>query len=254
MKQQLFSTILVAGLFSGIVNAQNMDIPVLYKTIQVSGLNIFYREAGTPGKPVLLLLHGFPSSSKMFEKLFPLLSDRYHLIAPDYPGFGYSDAPPPSRFAYTFDHIADIVDSFTKALNLTSYSMYVQDYGGPVGFRLITKHNAKPTSLIIQNAVSHEAGLGPLWETRRAFWKDRAAHEEQLKTNFTSLEATRQRHVGTNPHPERIDPDGWMDEYAFLTRPGQAARLVILDAGHFALDEVPAQIGNEINTFLSSNN
>ena len=194
----------------------------VYKTIKVDGLNIFYREAGSPNAPTILFLHGFPSSSRMFQGLFPLLADRYHLIAPDYPGFGHSDAPPPSSFKYTFDHLADIMADFAKAISLPTCTVYMQDYGGPIGMRLLTTGRIQAGSIIIQNAVSHEEGLSSLWGPRRAFWKDRVANEEAVKKNFTSLEATRQRHIGTTPHPEHIDPDTWTDEYAFLTIPGQS--------------------------------
>ena len=194
-----------------------------YRWLTVDGLRLFYREAGPPGAPVVLLLHGFPSSSRMYGGLMPLLADRYRLIAPDYPGFGHSDAPDPRSFAYTFDHIASVTDQFIAALGLERYVLFVQDYGGPVGFRLALAHPERVQALIIQNAVAHEEGLGPLWETRRQFWRDRAGNEAKLRANFTSLEATRQRHLGTSPHPERYDPDSWTDEFAFLSRPGMAA-------------------------------
>jgi len=193
----------------------------LYKTTRVNGLTIFYREAGDPAKPVLLLLHGFPSNSRMFENLIPLLSDRYRCIAPDFPGFGFSDAPDPDQFAYTFDHLAEIIRAFTDSLHLNSYHLYLQDYGGPIGFRLILAEPQRVKKIIIQNAVSHKEGLSPLWAVRKAFWRDRKTYEAQVRQNFTSLEAARQRHVGTSPHPEHINPDTWNDEYAFLTRPGQ---------------------------------
>jgi pimeloyl-ACP methyl ester carboxylesterase len=194
-----------------------------HRFISVDGVRIFYREAGPTDAPVILLLHGFPSSSRMFASLMPLLADRYRLIAPDYPGFGHSDAPDPQAFAYSFDHLAAVVDRLTVVLALRRYVLFMQDYGGPVGFRLALAHPERVQALVIQNAVAHEQGLGPLWETRRAFWRDRAAHEEKLRQNFTSLEATKQRHIGASPHPEGYDPDLWIDEYAFLNRPGQAA-------------------------------
>jgi pimeloyl-ACP methyl ester carboxylesterase len=159
----------------------------------------------------------------MFAALIELLADRYHLIAPDYPGFGHSDAPGPQAFAYTFDHLAAVVDGFTVALNLRRYVLFMQDYGGPVGFRLAMAHPERVQALVIQNAVAHEEGLGPLWEIRRAYWRDRGAYEEKLRANLTSLEAAKQRHLGTSPHPQRYDPDSWTDEYAFLSRPGEAA-------------------------------
>jgi pimeloyl-ACP methyl ester carboxylesterase len=195
--------------------------PTVYKTISVKDLKIFYREAGSPDKPTLLLLHGFPSNSRMFETLIPLLSDRYHCIAPDLPGFGFSEAPPASTFNYSFDHLAEYLKAFTDSLHLTSYHLYLQDYGGPIGFRLILAAPEKVKAIVIQNAVAHEEGLSALWTVRKAFWRDRKTYEEQVRQNFTSLEAAKQRHIGTSPHPERINPDTWNDEYAFLTRPGQ---------------------------------
>jgi pimeloyl-ACP methyl ester carboxylesterase len=196
--------------------------PIYYRSVRVDGVSISYREAGRPDAPTILLLHGFPSSSRMYEPLLARLSDRYRLVAPDYPGFGHSDAPAAKDFSYTFDHLADITQHFTEALGLRHYVLYVQDYGGPVGMRLALRHPERVDALIVQNAVAHEDGLGPLWEKRRQFWKDRAANEAALRENFLSLAATRQRHVGSNPHPETIDPDRWTDEFAFLSRPGEA--------------------------------
>jgi pimeloyl-ACP methyl ester carboxylesterase len=141
-----------------------------YRTVKVDGLSIFYREAGNPDAPTLLLLHGFPSSSRMYEPLFSRLASHYHLVAPDYPGFGNSDAPSAKEFAYTFEHIAGVMDDFTNAIGLKRYVLYMQDYGGPVGMRLAVKHPDRVRALIIQNAVAHEDGLGPLWKPRRDFW------------------------------------------------------------------------------------
>ena len=193
-----------------------------YRTIQVDGLSIFYREAGPKGAPTILLLHGFPSSSRMFEPLFERLSTRYHLIAPDYPGFGHSDHPAPADFSYTFDHIATIIDHFVTAVGLEKYNLYLQDYGGPVGLRLAIAHPERVESLIIQNAVAHEDGLGPLWVTRRAFWADRSSNESALRANLISIAATKQRHVGNDPDVSRYNPDLWTDEFAFLSQPGEA--------------------------------
>ena len=199
-----------------------MKYPVYYRTVEVDGVSIFYREAGPKDAPTLLLLHGLPSSSRMFEPLFHRLADRYHFVAPDYPGFGHSDAPEPKSFSYTFDHIAQIIDRFTQSIGLTRYSLYMQDYGGPVGFRLTLAHPERIETLIIQNAVAHNEGLGKNWVTRRAFWADRATHEAALRTNLLSLETTRTRHVGSDPKIDRYDPDLWADEFDFLNQPGQA--------------------------------
>jgi pimeloyl-ACP methyl ester carboxylesterase len=195
---------------------------VSYHTADIQGLKIFYREAGPADAPTVLLLHGFPSSSRMWEPLLPLLADKYHLIAPDYPGFGNSSAPPPSNFNYTFDNLAGVMGELTAKLGLTDYVLFMQDYGGPVGFRMALAHPDRVRAIIIQNAVSHEQGLSPLWNARRRYWADPAHELDALKANFTSFDATRQRHIGTSPHPERYDPDAWTDEFAFLSRPGQA--------------------------------
>ncbi|MCA1474998.1 alpha/beta fold hydrolase [Bradyrhizobium sp. NBAIM08] len=209
------------------VRATNRDLrstrqSIAYRSIEIEGLEIFYREAGSVDAPTVLLLHGFPSSSRMWEPLLPLLADRYHLIAPDYPGFGHSSAPPTSDFTYTFDRLAQIMDTFVTKLGLAKYVLFVQDYGGLVGFRLALAHPERVRSIVVQNAVSHEQGLSSLWDARRRYWADPAGELDNLKANFTSLEATRLRHVGTSPHPERYDPDSWTDEHAFLSRPGQA--------------------------------
>jgi len=192
----------------------------VYKKVVVNGMQIFYREAGRKDAPTILLLHGFPSSSRMFNNLINLLSKDYHLIAPDYPGFGHSDYPSPTDFHYTFDNLADIVNKFTEVLNLEHYHLYLQDYGGPIGLRIAMAHPERITSIIIQNAVSHNEGLSPLWEKRKAFWRDSVTNSAALIANFTSPEATRQRHVGNSPHPETIDPDTWTDELAWLNSPG----------------------------------
>jgi pimeloyl-ACP methyl ester carboxylesterase len=192
-----------------------------YRTVQVDGLSIFYREAGPQDAPPILLLHGLPSSSRMFEPLFARLSDKFHMIAPDYPGFGHSDAPDPKQFAYTFDHIATIMEHFTEKVGLTHYTLYMQDYGGPVGFRMILAHPERVDALIVQDAVAHDTGLGANWKTRREFWADRATNEAAARKNLLSLETTRSRHVGDDPNLERHDPDLWYDEFAFLNRPGE---------------------------------
>lgn len=219
-------TVLSVLLLSGTAVAQSTrpaaDRHTAYRTIKVDGHSIFYREAGPKDAPTLLLLHGLPSSSRMFEPLFGRLADRFHLIAPDYPGFGHSDAPPPRDFDYTFDHLASVMTHFTEAVGLKRYSLYMQDYGGPVGFRMALAHPERVEALVVQNAVAHDEGLGALWKTRRAFWADRKPNEAALRTNLLSLETTRARHVGKDPNPERYDPDLWTDEYAFLSKPGQA--------------------------------
>jgi pimeloyl-ACP methyl ester carboxylesterase len=193
-----------------------------YRTINVDGLSIFYREAGPKDAPTILLLHGLPSSSRMFEPLLMRLAGQFHLVAPDYPGFGHSDAPAPTEFSYTFDNIAKVMDHFTEALKIPKYTLYMQDYGGPVGFRMALAHPDRLEAMIVQDAVAHNEGLGANWKTRRAFWADRASNEAALRTNLLSLDTTRTRHIGSDPNPEKYDPDLWTDEYAFLNKPGQA--------------------------------
>jgi pimeloyl-ACP methyl ester carboxylesterase len=199
-----------------------MQQPVFYRTVKVDGLSIFYRETGPEDAPTILLLHGLPSSSRMFQSLLTRLSDRYHLVAPDYPGFGHSDWPDPKQFDYTFDRIARVMDGFTEALGLSRYTLYMQDYGGPVGFRMVLTHPERVQALIVQDAVAHNEGLGENWKTRRAFWADRPAYDEALRKNLLSLAATKTRHVGDDPNIDLYDPDLWIDEYAFLNSPGQA--------------------------------
>jgi pimeloyl-ACP methyl ester carboxylesterase len=196
--------------------------PMSYRTVEIDGLSIFYREAGRKDAPALLLLHGLPSSSRMFEPLFARLSGHYHLIAPDYPGFGHSEWPDAKDFAYTFDRYAEVMNHFSEALGLPRYTLYMQDYGGPVGFRMALAHPERVEALIVQDAVAHNEGLGANWKTRRAFWSDRASNETALRRDLLSLEAARARHVGNDPDVERHDPDLWTDEFYFLNRPGQA--------------------------------
>jgi pimeloyl-ACP methyl ester carboxylesterase len=228
MHTMLRSLVTVAVLLTTVarLDAQRKETPmeqqVFYRTVKVDGLSIFYREAGPKDAATILLLHGLPSSSRMFQSLLTRLSDRYHLIAPDYPGFGHSDWPDPKEFAYTFDHIAAVMDDFTTTLGLTRYTLYMQDYGGPVGFRMTLADPERVQALIVQDAVSHNEGLGANWVTRRAFWADRAKNDDALKKNLLSMAATKTRHVGDDPNVELYDPDLWTDEYAFLNSPGQA--------------------------------
>jgi pimeloyl-ACP methyl ester carboxylesterase len=194
---------------------------IIYNYVKVDGLDIFYREAGPKDAPCILLLHGYPSSSRMFDPLLPLLNSKYHLIAPDYPGFGLSEAPSPASFAYTFDHLAKVIDDLTEVLGLSHYTLYLQDYGGPIGFRIAVEHPERVQALIVQNAVVHEEGLSPVWAPRRAYWANRAEYEPKIREGLLSVAAGVARHVGPRPNPERFNPDLWMDEIAFLKRPSE---------------------------------
>jgi pimeloyl-ACP methyl ester carboxylesterase len=212
--------LLALGQVSG--KEPTMTQPIFYRTIKVDDISIFYRETGPKDAPTILLLHGLPTSSRQFEPLFARLSDRFHLVAPDYPGFGHSDWPDPKKFSYTFDHIAEVMTHFTEALGLSRYTLYMHDYGGPVGFRMALAHPERVEALIVQDAAGHNEGLGANWKTRREFWKDRARNETALRNNLLSLQTTKTRHVGDDPDLGRYDPDLWTDEYYFLNQPGQA--------------------------------
>jgi pimeloyl-ACP methyl ester carboxylesterase len=196
------------------------ESPTSYHRVEVDGVGIFYREAGPKDAPVIVLLHGYPSSSRMYEPLLQRLAGRYRLIAPDYPGFGHSDAPPPERYSYTFDHLAETTEGFLKALKVDRYTLFMQDYGGPVGFRVAIRNPAAVQAIIVQNANAYREGLGAKWATIAEYWANRGEHDEQVD-KFTSLEGAKQRHLGTSSYPEHYDPDSWTDEYAFLSRPGQ---------------------------------
>jgi pimeloyl-ACP methyl ester carboxylesterase len=189
----------------------NPTTATTYKTINVNGLNVFYREAGPANAPTILLLHGFPSSSRMFDTLMPLLADRFHLVAPDYPGFGNSETPAPGKFNYTFDALTDIVGAFTTALHLDHYALYVQDYGGPVGYRLAVAHPERVTALIVQNAIAHEEGLGRLADQRTGFFLP-TAPQTKRSTAHSLLRSRRRNSVISAPHriPNATTPIyGW---------------------------------------------
>lgn len=201
---------------------QSNTSEVIYKTVEINGQSIFYREAGLTNKTTILFLHGFPSSSRMWQPLLESLSKDYHVIAPDYIGFGHSSQPSEDKFDYTFDNLATYIDRFITKLSLKKFIMVQQDYGGPIGMRIAEKNPEKIQAIIIQNAVSHKEGLSPLWDTRKAFWADKEKYYDAVKKNFISLEATKQRHIGNTPTPEKIDPDAYTDEYLFLNKPGMA--------------------------------
>jgi pimeloyl-ACP methyl ester carboxylesterase len=197
-------------------------IGTTYHSAQVDGLRLFYRLAGPADAPVLVLLHGFPSSSRMYEPLLRNLAHRYRLIAPDYPGFGHSEKPPAHMFDYTFDRLSASIRGLLRVLGIERYSLFLQDYGGPIGFRLAMLEPDRLATLIIQNANAYAEGLGPKWSGLARFWEDPVGHANEFD-RFISPEAARQRHVGDSPHPERYDPDLWTDEARWLAQSEQRA-------------------------------
>lgn len=193
---------------------------IRYRNIDVGGVRIFYREAGQPNAPVLLLLHGFPTSSHMYRELIPALADRYRAIAPDLPGFGFSDAPDRSTFKYSFDHLADVIDRFTEALGLDRYALYVFDYGAPIGFRLAVRHPDRITVMISQNGNAYLEGLSDGWNPIQTYWKDPSPKNRMALREFLTPEATRWQYTHGVQTLERLSPDTWTHDAALLARPG----------------------------------
>jgi pimeloyl-ACP methyl ester carboxylesterase len=193
---------------------------VHYRTATVDGVKVFYREAGPADGPVVLLLHGFPTSSHMFRNLIPTLADRYRVIAPDYPGFGQSEAPDHTRFAYTFGHYADLVDGLLGQLGAQSYAMYVMDYGAPVGYRLALKHPERVTGLIVQNGNAYDEGLREFWNPIKAYWADGSAKSREALSGLVTLPTTIFQYTDGVRDVSRISPDNWVHDQALLDRPG----------------------------------
>jgi len=189
------------------LSAPAQTIQTLHKSVKVNGLDIFYREAGPKTAPTVLLLHGFPTSSQMFRNLIPALADRYHVVAPDYPGFGNSSMPTVDKFDYSFDNLANVVEGFTQKLGLKKYSLYVMDYGAPVGFRLAAKHPERVQSLIVQNGNAYEEGLRDFWKPFRAYWKDRNAQTAKPLEGFLNIGATKWQYTDGTRNPSAISPD-----------------------------------------------
>ena len=194
---------------------------VVFKTIAVDGLNIAYREAGDPSHPKLVLLHGWPASSHQFRDLIPTLSDRFHVIAPDYPGFGNSDSPDPSVFEYTFDKLAEVTGHFLEKTGFDRFGLYLQDYGGPVGFRIITKKPDSLEWLIIQNTNAYEVGFTEAWNgLRHALWLNRNEANENAVTSLLELDTVKAAYLSGSPVPELISPDSWNSDFLLtLQRP-----------------------------------
>jgi pimeloyl-ACP methyl ester carboxylesterase len=191
------------------------------QNINIDGQAIFYREAGNKQKaPTILLLHGFPSSSHMFRNLMPALADKFHLVAPDYPGFGNSSMPTVDEFEYTFDHLADIVDKFVEQIGLEKYSIYVMDYGAPIGYRLAVKHPEKIEALIVQNGNAYDEGLREFWEPLKAYWREPNGNNKDALRKFLNIEATKWQYTHGVKNESAISPDNWLLDQSLLDRPG----------------------------------
>jgi len=192
-----------------------------YRTVAVGDHQIFYREAGDPNQTSLLLLHGFPSSSHMFRNLIPLLADRFHIIAPDLPGFGFSESPPQSQFEYTFDNLATVIEGFTETIGLIRYALYVFDYGAPVGFRLAVAHPERVTAIVSQNGNAYEEGLSDAWDPIRSYWaKPTTENRKALRDALLTYEGTRWQYTHGVSNPEAVAPESYTLDAALLERPG----------------------------------
>lgn len=195
---------------------------VLHERVGVGGVDIFYREAGARDAPGVLLLHGFPSSSFMFRHLLPALADRYHVIAPDYPGFGFSSFPSPDRFDYSFANYARTLDAFTLEVGVERYALYLHDYGCPIGLRLALLHPERVTGLIVQDGNAYEEGLGPSWDTARAWWRDPTPENRARLPEWLDAEGTREQYTAGIPAKQipLFAPDTWTLDWALMSRPG----------------------------------
>lgn len=219
------TALLLAGLAVTLSPVDAAEPPKTHhKTVKVGDLDIFYREAGSKDAPVVLLLHGFPTSSQMFRHLMPQLADKYRVIAPDYPGYGHSSMPPRNKFAYTFDHLAEVVEQFTEKLDLKKYALYVQDYGAPVGYRLAVKHPERVTAIVVQNGNAYDEGLdNDFWKPIKAYWKEPTSKEKrEALRGFTKLEATKWQYTHGVKNAELVSPDAWTTDQYLLDREGNA--------------------------------
>jgi pimeloyl-ACP methyl ester carboxylesterase len=206
---------------SGSKQGAASSYPVTYhRTKTIDGISIFYREAGPRDAPVVLLLHGFPTSSHMFRNLIPALADRYHVIAPDYPSYGQSDMPDRAKFAYTFDRFAELVDGLLDQLGATHYAMYVMDYGAPVGWRLALKHPERVTGLIVQNGNAYDEGLKEFWNPIKKYWADGSDASRKALLKLFTLDTTKFQYTDGMSDVARISPDNWVHDQALLDRPG----------------------------------
>ncbi len=218
---------LAAALFVSLgLNAKAAEPPmpptqVLHRTVKIDGLEIFYREAGPQDAPTLLLLHGFPTSSHMFRNLIPALADKYHVVAPDFPGFGNSSAPSVKQFDYTFDNLANVIEKFTEKVGLKKYSIYLMDYGAPVGFRLASKHPDRVETLIVQNGNAYDEGIdNEFWKPVKTYWADRSKKNGDALRSLLTLDATKWQYTTGVRNVETVSPDTWGHVQPLLDRPG----------------------------------
>lgn len=211
-----------------LISNQKVDnTSALHKMVTVDGLSIFYREAGDPANPKIVLLHGFPSSSHQYRNLMSALADHFHVVAPDYPGFGNSDLPNPDKFNYTFDRLSEVIEDFLKTIGFTHFGLYMYDYGGPVGFRIITRNSEWLEWLVVQNANAYDIGFNSAWDGLRTFWKNRTSETQAPLYQFLQLDTIRQIYLYGHKDPEAINPDNWNMDYRFMERPN--AQRVQLD-------------------------
>jgi pimeloyl-ACP methyl ester carboxylesterase len=194
--------------------------PITYRTVNVDGLNIFYREAGRAGNPTLLLLHGFPSAGHMFRNLIPLLADRFHLVAPDLPGFGQSDMPSRNDFRYTFANLASVIDRLTEVIGLARFAIYIFDYGAPVGLRIALKHPQRITAIVSQNGNAYQEGLSEGWNPIQAYWREPTQANRDALRGFLTPETTRFQYTHGASDPSLVSPDGRSLDDHYLARPG----------------------------------
>lgn len=213
--------ILAFGLNANADQPQTPPTQVLHRTVKIDGLDIFYREAGPKDAPTVLLLHGFPTSSHMFRNLIPALADKYHVVAPDYPGYGYSSAPSVDAFDYTFDNLASVIEKFTEKVGLTKYSIYLMDYGAPVGYRLAAKHPDRVETLIVQNGNAYEEGIdNDFWKPVKSYWKDRSKENGDALRSLLTIEGTKWQYTTGVRNVETVSPDTWSHVQPLLDRPG----------------------------------
>lgn len=219
----IFTGVASAGSADSSTTAASAPSQIRYNTITVQDVKIFYREAGSRNAPTIVLLHGFPTSSHMFRNLIPALADRFHLVAPDYPGFGNSSAPDAEAFDYTFDHLTDVIDDFLEKLDVRRYSLYVMDYGAPIGFRLAVRHPERVQSLIIQNGNAYVEGLGEFWDPIRKYWNARTPENAQPLAGFISPEGVEWQYTHGVRNKASISPDNWNVDLRHLTQKGNPA-------------------------------